>query len=610
MSELHEDEIVATKAWDHSLFRRLLEFVVPHRGLFLRCFGVLMALFACELAGTWIWRAAIDGPVAEAAAAPDGADRGPMVRAMLTWMGLYVGLVAVMLGLRYLEVSALTRAGQAVIHDLRSRLFRHMQRLDLRFFDKQPTGSLVTRVTTDVEHLNEMFTSGIVSLLFDFLRVIVVLLLLYAIDWRLALVVTAMTPILIGISLAFRGGARRAHRLVRARLARLNGYLQEVLSGIRVVQVFRRESRVSGRFAGLLDEYYHANRRTIFLFALFYPAMSLGVYLIQAAALWVGVRAITGNALTYGEFVQFWFLLNMLVRPIRELGERYNVLQSAFASAERVFQVLDTRPEIEDPRQPRPFGAADRPGHVRFEDVSFAYVAGQPVVHDVRFEIPPGKTVAIVGATGSGKSTLVNLLLRFYDPQSGRVTIDGVDVRELRQEDLRRHFGLVLQEDFLFAGSVRDNLVMERGEVDDDALEEALESANAAGFVARLPGELAASVAERGATFSTGERQLLAIARALAGRPGIVVLDEATASVDSATEQRIEEATRRLLTGRSALVVAHRLSTIRNADEILVLDRGRIRERGTHTELLDRGGLYARLYALQFEHQAGSARAG
>ncbi|MDA1266488.1 MAG: ABC transporter ATP-binding protein, partial [Planctomycetota bacterium] len=372
----NEDEVVATKAWDHSLFKRLLDFARPHKGLFVRCFGVLLCLFGLELASTYVWKFVLDGPVKDAAV--EGAETGPLVQVLLVWLGVYLAAQLIMLVLRYFEVATLTRTGQAVIHDLRTAVFRHLQRLDLSFFDARPTGSLVTRVTTDVEHLNEMFTSGVVVLLFDLIKVVVVLGVLFWIDWRLALIVTAMTPILIGISIAFRGGARRAHRIVRARLARLNGYLQEVLSGIRVVQMFRRERHVSGRFKEHLDDYFAANQRTIFLFALFYPSMSLGVYLIQAAALWLGVVLISGGDLSQGTFVQFWLLLNMLVRPIRELGERYNVLQSAFASAERIFQVLDTKPSIASPAEPRSLANTGAgPGHLRFENVTFGYLEGQ-----------------------------------------------------------------------------------------------------------------------------------------------------------------------------------------------------------------------------------------
>jgi ABC-type multidrug transport system fused ATPase/permease subunit len=325
--------------------------------------------------------------------------------------------------------------------------------------------------------------------------------------------------------------------------------------------------------------------------------MSLAVYLIQGAALYVAAREMIAGDLTKGEFVQFWFYLAMLVRPIRELGERYNVLQSAFASAERIFQILDTRSAVVVAEHPTPLPPSDRPAHVRFERVSFGYRPDLPVVEDVSFEVVPGQTVAIVGATGGGKSTLASLLLRFYDPTQGRITFDGVDLREMELGELRRRFGLVLQEDFLFAGTVRDNLVMDRDAVDEDSLEEALDTSRASRLIDRLDLGLDSPVAERGATFSTGERQLLAIARALAARPSMVVLDEATASVDSATEAQIEAATNSLLSGRSALVIAHRLSTIVNADQILVMHKGRLRERGTHAELLAQGGLYSRLHA-------------
>ncbi len=611
MSHNDEDEeVIATKVWDHSLFKRLLQFARPHKGLFLKSFSVLIGLFVLELCGTMIWRGAIDGPIQTAVQAPAPmADslRTQLAGSLARWVGLYAALIAVMSGLRYFEVATLTRTGQAVIHDLRCRVFGHLQHLDLSFFDSQPTGALVTRVTTDIENLNEMFTSGVVVLLFDAIKVAGVLVILFTIDADLALVVTCMTPILIGLSIAFRGGARRAHRLVRARLARLNGYLQEVLSGIRVVQVFNREGRVGRRFGEHLADYFEANRRTIFLFAFFYPSMSLAVYLIQGAALWVGIEAIGAQRLTYGQFVQFWFLLSMLVRPVRELGERYNILQSAFASAERIFAVLDTPKKLSTAKDPvlLPEGN-NTPPSITFQEVGFSYVRGTEVVSDVTFEVAPGQTVAVVGATGAGKSTLVNLALRFYDPTAGVVSLGGIDLTQLKQTAMRQPFGIVLQEDFLFSGSVRDNLVMGREDVTEPDLLEALDASGAREFVMGLDGGLDAAVAERGATFSTGERQLLAIARALAGRPEIIILDEATASVDSATERQIEKATSSLLRGRSALVVAHRLSTIQDADLILVMERGHIVERGTHAELLGAGGHYARLHRLQFELEPGS----
>ena len=367
------------------------------------------------------------------AGASGAEDKGPFVEALLWWVGAYVALIAAMTVLRYFQTATLNKTGQAVVHDLRAAVFRHLQSLDLGFFDRRPTGALVTRVTTDIESLSEMFTSGIIALLFDSLKVLVVLGMLFAIDVDLALITMLTTPILIGVSLAFRGGARRAHREVRARLARLNGYLQEVLGGIRVVQVFRREERVAARFNEALARYFEANRRTIFLFALFYPVMSLAVYLIQGAALWAGIGSIVGKGLTYGEFVQFWLLLNMLVRPIRELGERYNVLQSAFASAERIFQVSTP------PASAASSGPARHRGQpsIRFEDVEFEYVEGRLSAGS------PSRSCAERrsrwSAPRAGKSTLVNLLLRFYDPQAGRITLDDVGSRT--SPDLARASG-------------------------------------------------------------------------------------------------------------------------------------------------------------------------
>ena len=598
------DELVATKGWDTSLVVRLMREVRAHLWLFAGSFAVLAVLFGLELLGPWLLRKAIDGPVQTAILARDagGAVDGTQLDRDLWWWALaYIGVAVVSICFRYLEVAFLNRTGQAAVADIRAKLFAHMQRLDLAYFDRVPTGSLVTRVTNDVENLNEMFTSGLVILGFDLLKIVALIGVLFAIHVELALVVVLTMPLLIGVSMIFRGGARDAHRTVRARLARLNGYLQEVLSGIRVVQAFRREQRVSARFAELLRSYLAANVRTILLFALFFPVLDFVVNAVQGATVWVGGIEIAGKILSYGVFFQFWLYVNLLLNPVRELGERYNVLQSAFASAERIFAVLDTQPTIAQPAEERRVELSEHsPCHVRFENVSFGYVEGIEVLSGVSFEIPPGHTVAVVGATGAGKSTLVNLLLRFYDPRSGRITIDGVDLRDYDIDSLRRRVGLVLQEDFLFAGTVRENLAMEREWVGDDELELALEDSRARAVVDSRSGGLDAAVAERGATFSTGERQLIAIARALAGGPSLVILDEATASVDSDVESQIEEAQRNLVREKSSLVIAHRLSTVRHADQILVMHRGQLRERGTHEELLTQNGIYARLYKLQF----------
>ena len=597
-------EEVAGKAWDGRLFRRLLRYAGPHRWLFIKSFMVLASLFALDLIGPWIWQASLDGPVQDALSSPEGTDTAPFIHELLMLVAVYVGILLLQTWLRYFEVATLILTGQSVIHDLRRHIYSHISSLDLAWFDRRPTGALVTRVSSDVENLAELFTAGVVTLAFDMIRVVVVLALLFTIHAPLALVVTLMTPILILISLMFRGGARRAHRTVRAELARLNGYLAEVLQGIAVVQLFGRETHVGARFGEHLARYFAANKRTILLFALFFPIMSLAVYLIQGATLRQGVISIAGDELTIGAFLRFWLYLTLVVQPIRNLGERYNVLQSAFASAERVFEVLDTTSTLPTPSQPSPLGPEGIAPKVQFQNVSFGYLKDHPVLKKVDFEILPGQTVALVGATGAGKSTIVNLLLRFYDPSEGQVQVGERELTQVDLSDWRGRIGLVLQDDFLFAGTVRENILMDRSGIDEAALLQALKASGADRVVQNLAGGLDAEVAERGATFSTGERQLLAIARALAGQPDLVILDEATASVDSETEARIEQATGRLLQGRSALVVAHRLSTIQRADVILVLDGGRIIERGSHDELLAAKGAYARLHALQFELEA------
>jgi len=615
--ELHDDDVIATKAWDSAVLGRLWQYARPHKRQFRLSCTVLVILFGFQLLSPWILRSAIDGPVAAAqrarvAAGAGEFDPAPFLGQLGWWAGGYLLAILATAFFRYFEVAQLTRTGQSVIHDLRTKLFEHIQELDLAWFDRHPTGALVTRVTSDVENLNELFTSGLITLLFDLFKIVIILGLLFWVSPPLALLVLVLTPVLIGVSLVFRGGARRAHRMVRAKLARLNGYLQEVLSGMGVVHVFRREEQVSERFGGHLAGYLQANFRTIFLFAVFYPIVGWVTVGMQGAILWRGGGAITAGTLTFGNFILFWFWLQLLLRPVRELGERYNVLQQAFSSAERIFDILDTSPVVRVPASPLPVTEPFR-GHVRFENVSFSYSSdgkGPQVIRDIDFDIPAGHTVALVGATGAGKSTLVNLLLRFYDPTTGRITIDGVDLRELDPASYRRQLGLVLQEDFLFTGSVRTNLELGRAWVNEETLARALETSSAREVVMRMPRGLDTEVAERGATLSTGERELIAIARALAGNPNLVILDEATSSVDSSTEAKIEAATYNLLRNRSALVVAHRLSTIRRANKILVMHRGCLREQGTHDELLTLGGIYARLYAMQFRDPKEEVRAG
>ena len=608
--DIHGDEIVSAKTLDYGLMRRLLPYATRHWPAFARSMGVLAAILACELVMGLLWKLAIDGPATSAVeqnAAALGIDPA-IQRSFIIIVLAYVACVVAKTCLSYLEVATLGRTGQLVVHDLRRDVFRHLVRLDVNWFDGRPTGSLVTRVTTDVENLSEMFTSGLVVIVFDLLKIVVILAVMFTISAKLALLTLLATPLMIAVSLLFRGGAREAFRMVRACASRQSGYLQEVLSGIRIVQAFGRESHVRAQYDELQENTYRAALKALLLFALFFPTITFVEALYKGGALWSFGTEVSEGRMTLGQFLQFWMYLYILLAPIRELGERYNVLQAAFASAERLFQILDTKSSITQPRDPVSAGRITA-GHVRFEDVHFHYSPDVPVLRGVSFEIPPGHTVALVGATGAGKSTIVDLLLRFRDPVRGRITIDGVPLDQFAPAELRRHFGLVLQEDYLFHGTLRENLVMEREGVDEESLGIALEASRAGEVVSRREAGLESVVHERGAGYSQGERQLLAIARALAGNPHLVVLDEATASVDSGTEAWIEDATSRLLRGRSSLVVAHRLSTVRRADRILVLQHGELRESGTHDQLLAEDGLYARLYHLQFEGTARAPRA-
>jgi len=594
MDELHEDEKLG-RAFDWAQFRRLLRFAAPHKALFFWSALVLFAIFGLELLGPYWIRAAIDGPVAAILAG--GAveeNRAQLTRYVVFFLG-----AATLLGLfRYSQVILMSRAGQRVVYDLRVALFAHLQKLSLRFYDHNPVGRLVTRVTSDVENLSELFTSGVVIFVFDTLRIVGTVAILFWIDAKLAFVVLAFAPLLVLGAFFFQKLARDAYRKVRIHLARLNSYLQEVIGGIRVVQAFRQEAKVFRKFSAINEDYLHANLRSVFFFAILFPIVDQLVYCALGAVLWVGGSGILEGTLTFGEFQQFWIYLQLLFEPVRELGEKYNLLQAATASSERIFKILDAPVEVASPASPRRLEKAA--GQVEFRDVHFSYDGTTPILKGVSFFVRPGEKIALVGATGAGKSTILSLLVRFYDPQDGQVLMDGMDLRELDPGELRSKIGFVPQDVFLFAGDIAENIHLGRPGIDETKVRETARLAQASSFIESKPGGYGAAVAERGMTFSLGERQLLAFARALAGGPAIVVLDEATANIDTETERKIQEATRELLRGRTAIVAAHRLSTVREADRILVLHKGELREEGTHRELLAKGGIYSKLYRLQF----------
>ncbi len=501
-------------------------------------------------------------------------------------------------GFLYLQYTLTMRVAQRALADLRLELFTHVLRLPARFFDRNPVGRLVTRLTTDVDVINEMFASGGLTILMDVATLVGIIVLLLVIDFRLALVTLSVIPVVALAVNFFRVRARESYRRIRERIARLNAYLQEALAGMAVIQLFAREAQSAAEFDHRNDAHRRANHKAnLYEAALFSMVESVGS-ICFALIVWYGGFQILSGALAFGTLVAFIEYVQKFFVPIRDFSAKYAVMQSAMTAAERVFQLLDTEPTIQSPAQPRlPTGSR---GRVELEKVSFAYRGEDWVLRDVSFRIEPGEKIAIVGATGSGKSTVIKLLNRTYDVGRGRVLVDGIDVRDWDLTELRRRIGIVLQDVFLFAGTVRENLSLGRAEVSEEKLHSALHAVQADRFLDRLAGGLEGTLRERGSNLSTGERQILSFARALAFDPAILVLDEATSNVDTETETLLQAGVAELLRDRTALVIAHRLSTIEHADRILVLHAGELREQGTHSELLRQRGLYHRLIRLQY----------
>ena len=577
--------------YDAALMRRLLRYLRPYRGLAAGAILLLLVQSALALVGPRLTERALD------VAIPRG-DLG-LLGLLAT---LYLSAILLDLVVEYGGTLLTTFVGQRVMYDLRMEIFDHLQRLSVTYFDRNPVGRLMTRVTSDVETLNELFSSGVVTIFGDVFTLVAIMGMMLLIDVKLALVTFAVIPLVWLTAALFRRRVREAFRDIRYRLARLNAFLQERLSGIRVVQLFGREAASAQRFAELNRDHLAAHLRSITVYAIFFPAVEVLTAVAMALLLWYGgLRALDGT-LTVGVLAAFIQYTRRFFQPLQDLSEKFNLLQSAMASSERVFALLDEPVTVSEPADPRPLRRPVQ-GEVRFEGVWFRYSPDGPwVLKDISFTASPGRTLALVGHTGAGKTTIVNLLLRFYDPERGRITVDGVDIRELTTADLRSAIGFVQQDLFLFTGDILHNLTL-GAPITADAARLAAQRVGADRFIERLPSGYGHRLGERGRNLSVGERQLLSFARALALDPRILVLDEATSSVDAEAEAQIQRAIAELMAGRTSLVVAHRLSTILHADEILVLHHGEVRERGTHRELLAAGGLYERLYQLQLSGQ-------
>jgi ATP-binding cassette subfamily B protein len=591
------DEIDSRGAiYDRRLAARLLRFLAPYRKEVALSVLLLAVISLLEVAGPYLTKVAIDTyvkPASGQGALPAEASRGLLLIAVA-----YVAVLAAAFGLRYVQSVMMSMVGQRAMRDLRIAIFRHLGTLSPSYYDTRPVGQILTRVTQDVAVLNELFAQGVVAVLGDLFILFGIVGAMLWLDWRLALVTLTTVPLLIVATAVFRAKVRVSYRRVRSRLARINGFLQEHLQGLDVLKLFNAEQKEIRRFDRANEEHYTAHVQNIFYYAVFFPTVEVIGALAIALILWYGGGGILAGAVTFGVVVAFIQYAERFYQPVRDLSEKYNMIQSAMVASERIFELLDTPPAVREPAAPRAIGRLD--GAVEFDHVWFAYQGDEWVLRDVSFQVAPGEKVAIVGATGAGKTTIANLLCRFYEFQRGAIRADGVDIREIAGRDLRRRIGLVLQDVFLFSGSVRENVAFGDRERGGDAVERALAEVGGDRLAARLPRGLDEEVGERGGYLSMGERQILAFARALHYDPSILILDEATSSVDVETERTIQAALHRLLQGRTSLVIAHRLSTILDADRILVLHKGELREQGTHAELLARGGIYARLHELQY----------
>ncbi len=592
-----EDQVAPT-SYDSAMLARLLAYLRPYPAQVAGALATVISNSALQLAPPYLTKVIIDRYLPSHDVA--GVNRVAF---------LYLIVLVACAALDAAQTYILQLTGQRVMFDMRVQIFQHLQRLHVGFYDRNPVGRLMTRVTTDVEVLNDLFTSGVHAIFFDLFTLAGIVAVLLGMNWRLALVTFSVVPAIVLVTEWFRRNVRESFRRVRMWVARLNAFLQEHLVGMATVQLFRAESRTFRRFAHINEKHRMANMQAVFYYAVFYPAIELMATLATALILWYGGARVLSGSLTLGSLVAFLLYAQRFFRPVADISEKLNTVQAAMAASERIFRLLDAPVAVEAPLSPiaRPASAN---GLIVFDHVWFAYEGEDYVLRDVSFDVKPGERVGIAGATGSGKSTLISLLMRFYDVNRGRVLVDGVDVRDLDPGRLRALFSLVLQDVQLFSGTIADNIRLGDRSIDDEAVRRAARAVHVERFVEHLRDGWNARVAERGSTFSAGQKQLLSFARALAFEPPILLLDEATSNVDTDTELLVRDALRVLMAGRTTIAVAHRLSTIEDMNKILVLHKGELREMGSHAELLARGGIYHRLYQLQYEDQAAGGAAG
>ena len=628
MADSHHEEEVLGKAYDSRLMKRLLTYLAPYKWQTLVAIAAILIKAGADVLGPYLTKVAVDKYLADkhAAVRPHFLDSWLSLRPLVgigQIAALYLSLLLVSYCMEFLQTYYMQWVGQKAMFDLRSQIFAHLQRLHVGFFDRNPVGRLVTRVTTDVDAVNEMFTSGVVSIFEDVFVLAGIIGFMLWMKWWLALITFAVLPLIFWATMIFRRKVRESYRRIRTAIARINAYLQEHISGIVVLQLFNRERRAYRNFEEVNAMHMEAFKDAIMAHAVYYPVVEILSAIAIASVIWFGGGRALVDAALLGTVVAFIQYAQRFFRPIQDLSEKYNILQSAMASSERIFKLLDTAPAVVSAARPR---RVDGPGRIEFENVWFAYSREQPkkrdtngqphselapetpadpewVLRDVSFTIEPGETVAIVGHTGAGKTTIISLLLRFYDIQRGAIRIDGVDIRDMDLAELRRRYGVVLQDPFLFSGTITDNIRLGSKWVTDEMVERAAEDVNIADFIRTLPQGFREPVRERGSTLSTGQKQLISFARALAHQPRILILDEATSSVDTDTELRVREALTRMVEGRTSIIIAHRLSTVQRADKIIVMHKSQLREMGSHQELLAQRGIYWKLYQLQYKDQ-------